>query len=252
MSVVSESVPETVLAVIPARYASTRFPGKPLVDIAGKSMIQRVYEQVTQVPSVTQAVVATDDSHIFDCVQSFGGNAVMTSSDHATGTDRIVEAMQEFSSDWVLNVQGDEPFINIDDLENLLQKTLHHKNSVKLATLIFRINDESLFQSPHVVKAVIDQNWDALYFSRSPIPFPRTPFEGAWQHLGVYLFQRDYLKNFQKWNHSSLEQSEQLEQLRILERGDSIFCVEALNASIGVDVPEDLRRLQIFLDSESL
>jgi len=229
-----------ILAVIPARYESSRFPGKPLVDLHGKPMIQHVYERVQQVPSVGQVLVATDDERIIDAVQAFGGQACMTSPDHPTGTDRIVEVIQNQPCEWVLNVQGDEPTIAPDVLETLIQRALAD-GSCPMATLVFRSDDPNTWRDPHVVKAILAQNQRALYFSRSPVPYVRDQvFHGCWKHFGVYLYRRDFLLEFANWPSTPLEQQEQLEQLRVLENGYSILCVESPVDSIGVDVPEDL------------
>ena len=229
-----------ILAVIPARYESSRFPGKPLVDLHGKPMIQHVYERVQQVPSVGQVLVATDDERIINAVRAFGGQAYMTSPDHPTGTDRIVEVIQNQPCEWVLNVQGDEPTITPDVLETLIQRALAD-GSCSMATLVFRSDDPNTWRDPHVVKAVLAQNQRALYFSRSPVPYARDQvFRGCLKHFGVYLYRRDFLLEFANWPSTPLEQQEQLEQLRVLENGYSILCVESPVDSIGVDVPEDL------------
>jgi len=229
-----------ILAVIPARYESSRFPGKPLVDLHGKPMIQHVYERVQQVPSVGQVLVATDDERIINAVQAFGGQACMTSPDHPTGTDRIVEVIQNQPCEWVLNVQGDEPTIAPDVLETLIQRALAD-GSCPMATLVFRSDDPNTWRDPHVVKAILAQNQRALYFSRSPVPYVRDQvFRGCWKHFGVYHYRRDFLLEFANWPSTPLEQQEQLEQLRVLENGYSILCVESPVDSIGVDVPKDL------------
>ena len=229
-----------ILAVIPARYESSRFPGKPLVDLHRKPMIQHVYERVQQVPSVGQVLVATDDERIINAVRAFGGQACMTSPDHPTGTDRIVEVIQNQPCEWVLNVQGDEPTIAPNVLETLIQRALAD-GSCPMATLVFRSEDPNTWRDPHVVKAVLAQNQRALYFSRSPVPYARDHvFRGCWKHFGVYLYRRDFLLEFANWPSTPLEQQEQLEQLRVLENGYSILCVESPVDSIGVDVPEDL------------
>lgn len=228
-----------VLAVIPARYQSTRFPGKPLALLAGKPMIQHVFEQVSKVEAIDRVVVATDDQRIYDRVQAFGGNVAMTRSDHETGTDRLVEVLDSEDCDWILNVQGDEPMISPEDLQHLVQNTLS-LDSVKLSTLIFPITDDSVHQDPNVVKVVLNHKKEALYFSRAPIPFERTSQSPRWKHIGVYLYQKDFLLEFNQWSRSELELTEQLEQLRVLEKGYSIACTVAQEDGIGVDTPEDL------------
>ena len=230
------------LAIIPARYASSRLPGKPLVEIAGKSMIQHVWERAVQTPSIDEVLVATDDQRILDAVEKFGAEAVLTSSEHKTGTDRIVEALSGRSCDWVLNIQGDEPLVLPVDLELLIQKAENTKGT-KGATLIFKITDEAMLHDPNVVKVTLNQSSQALYFSRSMIPFPRSPQSSnikIWRHLGVYLLKRDFLLQYHQWPRTPLEKTEQLEQLRILENGETLLCVEAENDGVGVDVPQDV------------
>ena len=239
----------SVLAVIPARYASTRFPGKPLALIAGKSMIQHVCECVSRVPAIDAVLVATDDERIRAAVQAFGGEAVLTSPDHQTGTDRIVEAIEGRDAEWVLNVQGDEPAIDVNDLSRLIE-TAQATPDVQAATLVFRISDPAKIQDPNIVKAVVAPDGNALYFSRSPIPFPRKAPEAphaVWRHLGVYLFRREFLRRYHAWPQTPLEQTEQLEQLRILEHGEKLLCVEARHEGVGVDVPEDVPQAEEFL-----
>ncbi|MGK5090850.1 3-deoxy-manno-octulosonate cytidylyltransferase [Deltaproteobacteria bacterium TL4] len=237
------TAPLNVIAVIPARYQSSRFPGKPLVLIAGKPMIQHVYERVHKVASVDRVVIATDDDRIYRVVQSFGGEVVMTRSDHATGTDRVLEAIANLSCEWVLNVQGDEPLINPDDLETLIQSTMAHGNA-KVATLTIPILEEQHFLDPNIVKVVFNQQKEALYFSRSPLPYSRGFQTTRWKHIGVYLYKKSFLLEFHRWNRSLLEQSEELEQLRILEHGETILCVKAQNEGVGVDCPKDLERAE--------
>ena len=233
---------QKTVAIIPARYSSTRFPGKPLADIAGKPMIQHVWERVKQTASIDQILVATDDDRILNTVKNFGGEGVLTSTEHETGTDRIVEVVQEISCGLVLNIQGDEPTILPADLERLIKQTKIRKGT-KAATLIYNITDKTQFNDPNIVKVTVNVNNIALYFSRSLIPYPHSGQSSnckIWRHLGVYLFQRKFLLEYSQWPRSNLEKSEQLEQLRILENGESILCVEAENETISVDVPEDL------------
>ena len=238
------SVPSSqkTVAIIPARYSSKRFPGKPLAEIAGKPMIQHVWERAKQTPSIDQIFVATDDERILDTVRNFGGEAVLTSTEHETGTDRIVEVVEEISCRWVLNIQGDEPMILPEDLDRMIKQTKIIKGT-KAATLIYKITDPTQLNDPNVVKVTVNLNNMALYFSRSLIPYQRsgqTKHSRIWRHLGVYLFQRDFLMEYSQWPRSNLEKSEQLEQLRILENGESLLCVEAENEGAGVDVPQDL------------
>lgn len=233
---------QKTIAIIPARYSSTRFPGKPLAVIAGKPMIQHVWERAKQTPSIDQVLVATDDERILNTVEKFGGKGLLTSAEHQTGTDRIVEAVSGISCGWVLNIQGDEPMVLPSDLERLINQAKNTKGT-KAATLIFQINDEAQLNDPNVVKVTVNHKNQALYFSRSLIPYPRSsksPDFKIWGHLGVYIFKRDFLLQYNQWPRSNLEQTEQLEQLRILENGETLLCVEAENEGVGVDVPQDL------------
>ena len=233
---------QKTVAIIPARYSSTRFPGKPLADIAGKPMIQHVWERAKETPSIDQILVATDDERVLETVSSFGGDGVLTSTEHETGTDRIVEVAQDISCGWVLNIQGDEPTILPADLDRLIKQT-KIRSGTKAATLIHNITDKAKLNDPNIVKVTVNINNIALYFSRSLIPYPRSDHSmdcKIWRHLGVYLFQHNFLLEYSQWPRSDLEKSEQLEQLRILENGESFLCVEAKNEGVGVDVPEDL------------
>lgn len=237
---------DRVLAVIPARYASTRFPGKPLVKIFGKPMIQHVWERVNQVPGIERAIVATDDPRIQEAVLAFGGEVVMTSPDHPSGTDRVWEVAQPLTEySFVMNVQGDEPMIDPQALQKLIDK-MHHHPEAEIATLIVPIRDAAEWQDPNIVKAVINQAGQALYFSRSPVPYHRDQPElpnNAFRHLGIYFFRRGALYRFTQLPPSPLELSERLEQLRALENGISIFTAQVSEAPIGIDTPEDLERL---------
>ena len=242
---------QKTLAIIPARYSSTRFPGKPLADIAGKPMIQHVWERVRQTPSIDQILVATDDERILDTVRNFGGDGVLTSTKHETGTDRIVEVVKEISCGFVLNIQGDEPTVQAADLDRLIKQTKIRKG-IKASTLIYNITDKTQLNDPNIVKVTVNVNNIALYFSRSLIPYPRSGQNSnckIWRHLGIFLFQRKFLLQYSKWPRSNLEKSEQLEQLRILENGESILCVEAENETVSVDVPEDLVYVENLLKS---
>lgn len=238
-----------ILGIIPARYASTRFPAKPLADIAGKSMIERVYTQTRQSSKISKVVVATDDQRIFDHVRSFGGNVCMTSADHVSGTDRCFEALskQDEKYDYVINIQGDEPFISpkqIDLLGDLLD------GKTELATLGKKIADEESIANPNVVKLVKSSLGEALYFSRFPIPYLRNnvahPF---FKHIGMYAYRSDVLEKITKLPVSSLEKAESLEQLRWLENGYRIKVAETDQETIGVDTPEDLEKAIAFSKS---
>lgn len=238
------------VAIIPARYASTRFPGKPLADIGGKPMIQRVYEQVKK--AVSEVWVATDDPRIFDAVESFGGKAVMTSPDHKSGTDRIQEAFLKINtdSDVVINVQGDEPFIQPEQVEAL--KACFDNSNVELATLVkpFRKEDgfEVLF-NPNSPKVVINKKNEAIYFSRSIVPYIRDVHHTEWldkhiffKHIGMYAYRSDILGEITKLPQSSLEKAESLEQLRWIENGYKIRVGYTDIETIGIDTPEDMEK----------
>ncbi len=252
----------TVWAVIPARYASTRFPGKPLARISGKPMIQHVYERTARAPSVNRVLVATDDARIEKAVLGFGGIAVMT-GEHPTGTDRIAEAVEiavgeitvgegQDPPGWVLNVQGDEPMIDPSDLERLIQGLLAQPGGV-MGTLVYPLGGEKELFDPNVVKAVLDGQGRALYFSRGPIP--RSPAGSlpigsggcGWRHLGVYLYRADFLRTFRTLAPTPLSNFEQLEQLRALEHGHPIHCFQARKSGVGVDMPEDVARVEDLL-----
>jgi 3-deoxy-manno-octulosonate cytidylyltransferase (CMP-KDO synthetase) len=238
-----------VLAVIPARYASTRFPGKPLVSIGDKPMIQHVWERVTQVSSIKRAVIATDDDRIADVAKSFNAEVRMTSPHHPSGTDRMWEVAQNLPEyDWVLNVQGDEPFINPRHLEQVIAAIQAHPQA-DIITLVTPLTDSKEWQNPNSVKAVLAQNSRALYFSRASVPYhrdqPDTP-EHVFRHIGLYLYRRAALEKFTQLPPSPLENIEKLEQLRALEAGMSIFTVVVDAAPVGIDTPEDLVRIQDF------
>jgi 3-deoxy-manno-octulosonate cytidylyltransferase (CMP-KDO synthetase) len=242
-----------ILGIIPARYASTRFPAKPLADIGGKSMIQRVYEQATKSSCLTKVIVATDHQKIFDHVQVFG-EACMTKENHASGTDRCYEAftLQNESFDYIINVQGDEPFIQPEQID-LLGSALN--GITEIATLIKAIDQPDQLFNPNIVKAVIGESQNALYFSRSPVPHIRSIPTEEWlskhtfyKHIGMYGYRSDILKRITQLKVSSLEKAESLEQLRWLEHGFTISTAETKTEALGIDTPEDLQRaLEIFL-----
>lgn len=238
-----------ILGIIPARYASTRFPAKALVDIGGKSMIQRVYEQSSKATQLSQVIVATDDERIFDHVHNFGGKAVMTSSDHLSGTDRCYEALTktEGKYDYVINIQGDEPFISPEPINNLAEVL---DGTIELATLVKIIDSEEILFNVNVPKAVLNKRREVLYFSRQTIPYLRGVETDKWlesntfyKHIGIYAYRVDVLAEITKLEFSSLEKAEALEQLRWLENGYSIKAVITSDDSHGVDTPDDLDRV---------
>lgn len=236
-----------ILAVIPARYASTRFPGKPLVMIQGQSMITRVVDQVKKSNRVQEVVVATDDARIFDHVQAWGAQVVMTRSDHPSGTDRCAEVARLFpAADIILNVQGDEPFVQPEQID-LLAETLLAKPGHAIATLAKKITSVDQLFNPNVVKVVASPQGDAIYFSRHPIPFIRGEAQEGWmeahdfyKHIGLYAFRRETLETIAQLAPSPLEQAESLEQLRWLENGLRIAVGVTELETMGIDVPEDV------------
>jgi 3-deoxy-manno-octulosonate cytidylyltransferase (CMP-KDO synthetase) len=241
--------PPYPVAVIPARYASTRFPGKPLALIAGKTMIEHVWRRCRQAGVFADVLVATDDRRIQDEVARFGGTAVMTSPDCATGTDRVAEVARRRADIevWV-NVQGDEPLVDPESLKVLAR--LFADPDVQMGTLVRPLAPEEE-TSPHVVKAVLALNGDALYFSRACLPFVREPGAGAglrrWAHLGLYGYRRSALMRLAGLTATPLEEAEKLEQLRALEHGLRIRCGQVTGRSVAVDVPEDVARVEAVL-----
>ena len=237
-----------VFGIIPARYASTRFPGKPLAVLQGKPMVQWVYERV-QSSEVCDLVVATDDDRIADCVCGFGGKVVMTSPDHASGTDRCGEAarsMHPSDNDVIINIQGDEPLISPREIH--LLASAFEDRSVQIATLVNPFQEEGLLHNPNVVKVVKAKNGNVLYFSRLPIPYLRenaTPPKNYFRHIGIYAYRYGALKEIVKLPTSELENSEKLEQLRWLENGYTIRALECDYQGIGVDTPEDLKNVEL-------
>ncbi|KYZ76382.1 3-deoxy-manno-octulosonate cytidylyltransferase [Anaerosporomusa subterranea] len=233
-----------ILCVIPARYASTRLPGKPLADIAGKPMIQRVYERALGAKRPANLLVATDHQGVYDAVTAFGGQAMLTSPDHPTGTDRLAEVAANCPDyDIIINIQGDEPLIEPAVIDQLAA-AFDTDPDLSMATLMTELN-ESEFQIPSVVKVVTDLSGYALYFSRSLIPYPRTKPEAMhWhKHIGVYAYRRDFLLKYASLPPTLLEQTESLEQLRALDHGYRIKVLKTDHRFIGVDTPEDLERV---------
>lgn len=229
-----------VLCIIPARYASTRLPGKPLRDIAGKPMIVRVYERAIRAQRVHEVVVATDDERIRAAVEEHGGNAVMTRADHATGTDRLAEvAAQRPDCDLIINVQGDEPLIDPAVIDALVAP-FEHDTALMMATAKTEITDAAEMENPNNVKVVADHTGNALYFSRARIPYARNAGAKVYKHIGIYAYRRDFLLAYAKMAQTELECSESLEQLRALENGYRIRVVETDAVFIGVDTEEDL------------
>lgn len=241
---------KSIIGIIPARYASTRFPGKPLVDIAGKAMIQRVYEQAKKCSSLSDVVVATDDERIFEAVQKFGGTACMTASSHPSGTDRCAEVVTSMNlqADAVINIQGDEPFIDPKQIELVCKCFDDHRT--ELATLIKKISSAEVLLNPNSPKVIVDSDQFAIYFSRHAIPYIRGAEQNEWlnrhtfyQHIGIYGYRVDILKRITKLAPSSLEKAESLEQLRWLEHGYKIKTAITSGDTVAIDTPEDLEKV---------
>ena len=240
------------ISIIPARYSSTRFPGKPLADIAGKTLIERVYLQVKRAEKLSDVFVATDDRRIFDEVSRFGGNAIMTSNAHPSGTDRIAEAARDVDCDLIVNVQGDEPLIPPELIDNLVS-FFETEPDLKTVTAAHVITDPRLIKSSDVVKVTLDDNFFAVNFSRSPIPaftgkqkgekgiFPEGP--GYFKHIGIYAFTRETLFEFIRLQPTVREIAEKLEQLRLIENGIKLKTVITDYKPVGVDTPEDVRKV---------
>ncbi len=239
-----------IIAVIPARYASTRFPAKLMQDLGGKTVIARTLEAAKATELFDDVFVATDSEIIFNEVVNNGGKAIMSVKEHESGSDRIAEAIAEMDADIILNVQGDEPFIDKEPLDALLAEFRNDTNSkIDLASLMRVISDKEEIENPNNVKVVVDQNNFALYFSRSVIPFPREQNAGVryYQHIGVYAYRKQALLDFTALPMKSLEASEKLEQLRYLEFGKRIKMVETTHFSIGIDTIEDLEKARKIL-----
>ncbi|MDQ5838217.1 MAG: 3-deoxy-manno-octulosonate cytidylyltransferase [Acidobacteriota bacterium] len=250
----------TVVAIIPARYSSSRLPGKPLLEIQGRAMVLHVVERALKAASVSRAVVATDDERILKAVREAGHEALLTSPHHASGSDRLAEAAAQIEAEVIVNVQGDEPLISPETIERAVGALLEAEDCVA-ATTCEEIESASDVLSSDVVKVVSDERGRALYFSRSPVPYPREAarrygslaaaleVEPALlatfrKHTGLYVYSRAFLLEFARWPQTALERAESLEQLRILERGHSIRVVEAASPSVGVDTEDDLRRVR--------
>ncbi len=246
-----------ILGVIPVRYHSSRFPGKALADVHGKSMVQRVYEQATQAAGLDQVVVATDHSTILKHVKAFGGNVCMTSEDHPSGTDRCREAMELEGEeyDFVVNIQGDEPFIDPRQIEDLCNNLIP---DIQIATQAKLIEQQEKLIDPNCVKVIIDSLGNAIYFSRTPLPFQKNHSINHWigshqyyQHIGVYAYRPDVLREIALLPVSPLEQAEGLEQLRWLENGYSIKVLTTHYQTHGIDTPEDLDKALAKISTKS-
>lgn len=238
------------LGVIPARFQSTRFPGKPLALIGGKALVERVHERARAARRLSRLVVATEDRRIAEAVERFGGEAMMTSAAHVSGTDRLAEVARRLPADIYVNIQGDEPLLDAQDVDRLVE-CLEGVAAPDMATLAVPLPDPRAARDPNVVKVVCDDAGRALYFSRSVIPCPREPepagggVPGPWlRHAGIYAYRGPFLLEFASWSPGALERIEGLEQLRALERGRSIRVLQAKGRYLGVDTPEDVRAVE--------
>jgi 3-deoxy-manno-octulosonate cytidylyltransferase (CMP-KDO synthetase) len=240
-------VPKTILGIIPARFGSSRFPGKALASIGGKPMIQHVFERASQSRYLSRVIIATDDERIARAARQFGAPIRMTRPDHESGTDRCAEVASAERVDYVVNIQGDEPLIDPGAIDTAVLGLLDCPDA-QMGTLKREIGDPSEIENPNVVKVVVDRSGNAVYFSRSPIPYHREPGAGKYyKHIGLYIYRTGFLLGYPALPRGPLEQAERLEQLRALESGFSIRVVETEYESLGVDTPADLERVsQLF------
>src|SRR5664279_1406182 len=247
---VRSSVPRKILGVIPARFQSTRFPGKVLAQIAGKTMLQHVYERACRSTYLTSTLIATDDERVYAVARSFGARVRMTRSDHLSGTDRVAEVASAEESEVIVNIQGDEPLIDPAAIDAAILPMVHEPDLV-MATLKKRIEDRREITDPNVVKVVTDGSGDAIYFSRCAIPFDRDQSSGTayFKHIGLYVYRRDFLLAYSALPVGPLETAERLEQLRAMENGYRIRVVETEYESLGVDTPQDLERVSRLFDA---
>jgi 3-deoxy-manno-octulosonate cytidylyltransferase (CMP-KDO synthetase) len=244
-----------IIAFIPSRYDSMRFPGKPLAPIAGEPMIRHVFRCAASCPEISQVYVATDDDRISQCVDNFGGKAIMTAKEHISGTDRINEAAQRLrlnKEDLIVNIQGDQPIFNPGIISEMIAPLVRDRD-IPMATLKYRITDINEIENINIVKVVTDNAGFALYFSRHPIPFCRDQGSSAdhYKHLGLYAFRKGFLEKFNRLPVGRLEVAEKLEQLRALENGFKIKVVETASDSIEVDTPEDIKRVEDLIKRSS-
>jgi len=238
----------SAIAIIPARYQSTRLPGKALADIAGRPMIEHVYRRASAARSVSRVIVATDDRRIVEAVEAFGGDVRLTAASHQSGTDRLAEVAASLDCDLVVNVQGDEPVLAPETIDAAVL-SFYETPSLEMSTLRRRITDAEELRNPNVTKVVVDREGFAMYFSRAPIPFtrPGQPEAPAWAHVGLYVYRRETLLRLAALPPTALERAEALEQLRALEHGIRIKAIETTHDTIGVDTPEDLARVRALL-----
>jgi 3-deoxy-manno-octulosonate cytidylyltransferase (CMP-KDO synthetase) len=239
-----------VVGVIPARYASTRFPGKALSELGGKPLVQWTWEAAARCATLDRVLVATDDARIAAAVAAFGGEAVLTRPDHPSGTDRLAEVAGGLSADIVVNIQGDEPFLESGTVDAVVRPLLALDAPFSMSTACVITTDEAEAADPNVVKVVTARDGSALYFSRSMLPYFRdAASQRSWRlHLGLYAYRRDFLLRFAQWPPTPLERAESLEQLRALERGARILVVDVPERALGVDTPADLERARRVLE----
>jgi 3-deoxy-manno-octulosonate cytidylyltransferase (CMP-KDO synthetase) len=234
---------ESAIAIIPARFQSTRLPGKPVIEIHGKTLIEHVYRRVQCAESVERILIATDDERIATAVRKFGGEVIMTRFDHQSGTDRLAEAAEHLPSDTiVVNIQGDEPLIEPDVIDRAVAAARHR--DAQIVTVMTPLSDPAAIADPNRVKVVVDRNGFALYFSRAPIPYGGPISGTTFLHLGLYVYRVEFLREFTKLDRAPLEIAERLEQLRALEHGFRIRVVEVESESWGIDTPADLERFK--------
>lgn len=237
------------IVVIPARLESLRLPNKILLNISGKTLIQRVYEQVKKAKNIDDIYIATDSKKIYDVVNKFGGKSILTSSKHKSGTDRIAEAIENIQATNIINVQGDEPLINPDLIDNLVEVFQKNKD-IYFATAMIRIKNPKDLDNPNVVKVITDLQNNAIYFSRSKIPFSENIVNNYFKHIGIYIYKKDFLLKYSRLNQTPLEKMESLEQLRAIENGFKIQMIETNYESIGVDTLEDLEKVREIIKNE--
>ncbi|MDP3921589.1 MAG: 3-deoxy-manno-octulosonate cytidylyltransferase [Candidatus Omnitrophota bacterium] len=242
------------VGVIPARLGSTRVPGKVLRPLAGRPMIYHVWKRVTEAKSLSDVIIACDDPSVESCAKEFGAKVVMTRQDHPNGTSRVAEVAAQIDADIVINIQGDEPFLNARNIDSLVG-VLAAGPEISVATLAVRKTERAEYENPNVVKVVCTESSDAIYFSRSPIPYFRdvAPADFSFlKHLGIYGYRRDFLLEFVRWNSGQLEGWEKLEQLRIIERGIPIRVVETPYDSLGLDTEEDFTNAEFAMKNEPI
>ncbi|MDA2938238.1 3-deoxy-manno-octulosonate cytidylyltransferase [Acidobacteria bacterium AH-259-A15] len=237
------------VGVIPARFDSSRLPGKPLIEIAGKPLVQWVYDRACQAPRLDDVLVATDDQRVVQVVEDFGGKAMITRRDHRSGTDRVAEVAQWVEADVFVNIQGDEPLISPRTIEEICSP-FERNSALQVTTARVEITDSAQIDNPHVVKVVVDEHDRALYFSRAAIPYPRRSPGSFYKHLGIYGYPREFLQLLSRLRPSRLEKIEGLEQLRFLENGIPVQVVEVHEDSLGVDTYEDIDRVTPLLENK--